>query len=124
MMRRLRRAAGIGTAVALLGTALVVLGGAVLGPSAGAATSLTFTGGGYGEGVGLSQWGAKGRADNGQAAGDILAAYYPGTTIVGAAPSGPRVKLGDAPSTTLVQPGGTMAFAPDGGGVTGVGVAG
>src|SRR6478752_6987407 len=113
-MVKLTRTAGIGSAVALLAATLALVGGAAFGASAaGAATSFSFIGGGYGHGVGMSQWGAKGRADQGQAAGDILGAYYPGTSIVATAPNGPRVKLGDATSTTLAQPGGTMAFAPD-----------
>ena len=124
-MGNFRRTIGIGSATALLGATLALVGGVAFGAAAaGAATSFTFTGGGYGHGVGMSQWGAKGRADQGQSAGDILAAYYPGTAIVGTRPSGPRVKLGDTPSTTLVQPGGTMAFAPDGGAVTGLAAAG
>jgi len=86
-MVKLTRTAGIGSAVALLAATLALVGGATLGASAaGAATSFSFIGGGYGHGVGMSQWGAKGRADQGQAAGDILGAYYPGTSIVATAP--------------------------------------
>ncbi|MBI2370756.1 MAG: SpoIID/LytB domain-containing protein [Deltaproteobacteria bacterium] len=40
-----------------------------------------FWGKGYGHGVGMCQWGAKGMADLGYGYGDILAYYYPGTTI-------------------------------------------
>ena len=51
----------------------------------GTATTLTdsstFYGRGYGHGVGLSQYGARGRALAGQAADEILAHYYPGTTV-------------------------------------------
>src|SRR2546421_12653350 len=35
-------------------------------------------GGGYGHGVGMSQWGAYGKARRGMRAADILAAYYGG----------------------------------------------
>lgn len=42
--------------------------------------SLTFYGRGYGHGVGLSQYGARGRALAGQSAATILAHYYAGTT--------------------------------------------
>jgi SpoIID/LytB domain protein len=42
---------------------------------------LTFAGQGAGHGVGMSQWGARGRALAGQSAADILAAYYQGTTL-------------------------------------------
>lgn len=43
--------------------------------------TITFYGRGYGHGVGLSQYGAKGRALDGQTAATILAHYYKGTTI-------------------------------------------
>ncbi|TAK02165.1 MAG: SpoIID/LytB domain-containing protein [Chloroflexota bacterium] len=43
--------------------------------------STTFFGRGYGHGVGLSQYGARGRALEGQSAAEILAHYYAGTTI-------------------------------------------
>jgi SpoIID/LytB domain protein len=41
----------------------------------------TFYGRGYGHGVGMSQYGARGRALAGQLAPLILAHYYPGTTL-------------------------------------------
>ena len=44
-------------------------------------SSVTFYGRGYGHGVGLSQYGAEGRATDGQVAGQILAHYYQGTTL-------------------------------------------
>ena len=40
-----------------------------------------FTGRGYGHGVGMSQWGAKGMAEQGYTAEKILEYYYPGTTL-------------------------------------------
>lgn len=43
--------------------------------------SVTFYGRGYGHGVGLSQYGAQGRAADGQLAPEILAHYYQGTTL-------------------------------------------
>lgn len=67
--------------------------------------SFVFAGGGYGHGVGMSQWGAKGRADAGQDVGSILAAYYPGATLSATNPGGPRIKLGDTPNTQLTQTG-------------------
>ncbi len=42
---------------------------------------LTFITTGYGHGVGLSQWGAKYAAEQGQTWQEILAHYYPGTKI-------------------------------------------
>jgi stage II sporulation protein D len=43
-------------------------------------TSVTFYGRGYGHGVGMSQYGARGRAKAGQTAAQILAAYFKGST--------------------------------------------
>ncbi|HEY9722098.1 MAG TPA: SpoIID/LytB domain-containing protein [Oscillatoriaceae cyanobacterium] len=40
-----------------------------------------FTGRGLGHGVGLCQWGARGRALAGESVARILAAYFPGTTL-------------------------------------------
>ena len=40
-----------------------------------------FAGRGYGHGVGLCQWGAKGMAERGYTARQILEFYYPGTTF-------------------------------------------
>jgi len=47
-----------------------------------------FSGRGYGHGVGMCQWGAKGMAEQGHTARQILEFYYPGTTFgrVAAAP--------------------------------------
>ena len=50
-------------------------------------TSVTFFGRGWGHGVGLSQYGARGRALAGQLAPAILAHYYPGTTLGQKSPS-------------------------------------
>ena len=40
-----------------------------------------FAGRGYGHGVGMCQWGAKGMAERGHSARQILEFYYPGTTF-------------------------------------------
>ena len=40
-----------------------------------------FSGRGYGHGVGMSQWGAKGMAEQGYKAEKIFEYYYPGTTL-------------------------------------------
>ena len=45
--------------------------------------SFLITTKGYGHGVGLSQWGAKALAEQGQNFADILAHYYPGTSLSG-----------------------------------------
>ena len=49
--------------------------------SDGTIRQLTLTGEGYGHGVGMCQWGAIGRARAGLGVREILAAYYPGTTV-------------------------------------------
>ena len=54
--------------------------------------SVTFFGRGWGHGVGLSQYGARGRALEGQGAAEILAHYYPGTTI-GSLPEGSTIRV-------------------------------
>jgi stage II sporulation protein D len=48
---------------------------------AGRVSFLTIEGSGAGHGVGFCQWGAVGRAREGQGYEQILAAYYPSTTL-------------------------------------------
>ena len=43
--------------------------------------NFNFTGHGVGHGVGMCQWGTRGRADAGMNAAQILSAYFPGTAI-------------------------------------------
>jgi stage II sporulation protein D len=43
--------------------------------------AVTFTGNGFGHGVGLCQWGAKGMAEKGKTVDEILRFYYPGSEI-------------------------------------------
>ena len=58
--------------------------------------SFRFEGGGWGHGVGLSQYGAYGMAQNGASAGQILAKYYQGTELRQLAqPSDVRIWLGE-----------------------------
>ncbi len=52
----------------------------VVGPD-GTPQSFLFFGGGFGHGVGLSQFGAAGMAEAGATAGEILMHYFPGTTL-------------------------------------------
>ena len=64
--------------------AMVVAGLLTVPPPARAASTLantTFYGRGYGHGVGMSQYGARGRALAGQLAPAILSHYYAGTTL-------------------------------------------
>ena len=78
-----------------------------------APTVFTVSGGGYGHGVGMSQFGARGRSDAGQTAAQILDAYYPGATLATIAQPTIRVKLGDTPSFVVSGP--ALTAAPDGG---------
>src|SRR6478736_5864043 len=55
-------------------------------------TAFVLAGGGWGHGVGMSQWGAFGQARAGRDYRAILAHYYPGTTL-GAAPVAVPPKL-------------------------------
>src|SRR5215207_5159161 len=52
-------------------------------------TSVRFYGRGWGHGVGLSQYGARGRALSGQSAAQILATYFKGTTPALVSPQTP-----------------------------------
>ena len=47
----------------------------------GSASGYIFNGGGWGHGVGMSQYGAKGMAENGFTYDEILYHYYPGTYL-------------------------------------------
>jgi SpoIID/LytB domain protein len=49
--------------------------------ASGAVTAFSFTGGGFGHGVGMCQDGAVGMAQAGASYQDILAHYYPGSTV-------------------------------------------
>lgn len=64
-------------------------GGPSPAPATVGVTTIAITGRGFGHGVGLAQWGTLGFARAGLAYDEILAHYYPGTT------------LGRAPATTL-----------------------
>lgn len=63
--------------------------------------SVTISTWGNGHGKGLSQYGARNRADAGQTYGEILDAYYPGTSP-GSADGSIRVLLTEAPTRSLV----------------------
>jgi stage II sporulation protein D len=77
--RRWGRWAAILLSFGVIGGA--VLTGTVFSAPADAATSFTFTGRGNGHGMGLSQWGAWEGAREGNTYQQILAFYYPGTTL-------------------------------------------
>src|SRR5438105_5923692 len=62
---------------------------------AGSGALFVFTGHGWGHGVGMSQYGAYGYAQHGSPYQEILAHYYPGTTLGPAPVSTIRVLLAD-----------------------------
>lgn len=83
--RRMSLVATVVVLVATIGT---------LAPPATAATAFTFTGRGWGHGLGMSQWGARGMAERGSDASSILRHYYAGTKVEPkTAPSTVRVGL-------------------------------
>lgn len=53
----------------------------------GAPSEFTFTGQGFGHGVGLCQWGARGLAEQGRGYREMLAWYYPGASLLRGAPA-------------------------------------
>ena len=66
--------------VALVG-GLVGLSVSNAPPAAAAPSTFHIEGGGFGHGVGMSQYGALGYAQQGWAANDILTHYYTGTAV-------------------------------------------
>lgn len=67
--------------------------------------TVTFYGRGYGHGLGMSQYGARGRALAGQLAPEILAHYYAGTTLASQSASTPiRVLLVSGATPTATMP--------------------
>ncbi|MBN1629529.1 MAG: SpoIID/LytB domain-containing protein [Thermoleophilia bacterium] len=67
--------------LSVLALAALVMGTWAFAPTARAASSFTFAGQGNGHGVGLSQWGAWQAAREGNTYKQILAFYYPNTTL-------------------------------------------
>jgi len=73
--------------------ALLAVAGTATAPAASpAATTFVLTGGGWGHGVGMSQWGAFGQAKAGRGYKEILDHYYRGTTL-GTAPASALEKV-------------------------------
>lgn len=105
--RAAKRVAGL-LAYSLVATAGVV---AFSGASPAAAESLaplvngswSILGHGYGHGHGMSQYGARGAARRGLNAAQIIAFYYPGTTLASVAGSTVRVKVTDDGTDTVVN---------------------
>lgn len=74
-----RRTSPLSAVFALVASALLATPAAAADAVVPAA--FTITGSGNGHGVGMSQWGARGMAAEGAGYADILAHYYPGTTL-------------------------------------------
>src|SRR3954451_12839287 len=110
-MRTVRR--GVFVLFATLAAILAAL------PTARAQTGIpvvVLDGRGFGHGVGLAQWGAKYMADAGAHHEDILARFYPGTTLSTAGGT-VRVAVYTSPDnrTTWSFPyGGEVRSSPDG----------
>ncbi len=80
------------------------------GGSTGSTNSFNFTGSGWGHGVGMSQWGARGLAEQGRSASQILTHYYSGTTVAPTAVTNDlRVLIGQKLSSIDVGVWGTVA---------------
>src|SRR5687767_4907714 len=72
---------------------LVAVLGVLMAPAAARAErTVTITGGGWGHGIGMSQYGAYGRALNGKSAEAILEHYYSGASV--GAKKMPKVRVG------------------------------
>lgn len=81
----------------------------------GSATEITIAGYGWGHGVGLCQWGAKGMAEAGFTYDQILSHYYRGTTIQDGNPV-QKIKIGILTGQTEIQlssPGGLNIESAD-----------
>src|SRR3954447_19268625 len=64
-----------------LAVAFVLLASLAVTATASAASRFTIRGAGFGHGVGMSQYGAMGYAEQGAGYRDILAHYYTGTSL-------------------------------------------
>jgi len=98
-MSRLRIVTGSSTALLSVAACLFLCSGVR------AATVVVVTGRGWGHGVGMSQWGARGYALHGWKWGQILQHYYPGTRVSDTANVTVRVLLAAG------QPGADIACA-------------
>ncbi len=95
----------------VMGVALTI--SLVCASPAFAGRTVTITGGGWGHGIGMSQYGAYGRAKNGKSAQQILEHYYSGAQVSTAKmPSKLRVGLLEYRSSISAS---SKAFTADGG---------
>ena len=54
---------------------------------------IRFVGTGWGHGLGMSQWGAKGRAERGMTASQIISAYYQGTALTSSPTESTQIRV-------------------------------
>lgn len=92
----------------LVGTAGAALVAEPSGPAVAAASPLSaptyvLTGGGYGHGVGLNQYGALAQAKANRSYRDILSFYYPGTELTKAPIAKVRVLLAEGRSSARIS---------------------
>ena len=69
----------------------------------GSGVLFLISGHGWGHGVGMGQWGAQGYAQQGYTYDQILAAYYPGTTLGQTTATSIRVLLADGKSALAIS---------------------
>lgn len=99
-------------AAALLCTALSLNGVLLDSPQASAQESFAFTGGGWGHGIGMSQWGARGFAASGWSHQQILTHYYQGTQVSTRTVSDDlKVLIGEKTGSFTLVAGGTTTVA-------------
>jgi len=94
---------------------VLVASAAAMGPAerVGAGSSFTFFGSGWGHGLGLSQWGAYGLAQQGWTSDQILEHFYTGTKVVAASKPPTSLRIGlvqGKAKVRLVAQGGDVAL--------------
>ena len=104
------------TVLAALASIAAGVGPATAAPSS--PTAFVLAGGGWGHGVGMSQWGAFGQAKAGRDYRTILAHYYPGTTLGPSpvtVPAKLRVLVADGVGSVSVTAPGAITVVDDSG---------
>lgn len=106
LLRRMARLGFVAVLVAALSPAIASASDTGWqGSDAEIAATYVFAGGGWGHGLGMSQYGACGMAAGGSTHGQILAHFYQGTQLQDLSqPGGIRVRVEDATGRALVTP--------------------
>ena len=97
----------------LLLSSLLLPAARVVAAPPGPSGAFPAVGAGNGHGVGMSQWGAKGMADQGASAASILSHYYRGTGLADRAQPALRVWITDAGGGVAVTPSGPVRVTND-----------